>query len=77
MSIHFLNSRAAPPPFGIRRAWRTLGRRLESSREMLATWGARSRERELLAQMSDWELKDIGISRYDAVREIQKPFWRP
>jgi len=77
MSIHFLNSRASPPSFGIWQAWRTLGRWLESSRQILAIWASRSRERELLAQMSDWELKDIGASRYDAAREIQKPFWRP
>jgi uncharacterized protein YjiS (DUF1127 family) len=27
--------------------------------------------------MSEAELKDIGASRYDAMMEIQKPFWRP
>ena len=54
-----------------------LGEWLESLREVLATWTSRSRERNLLAQMSDADLKDIGVSRYDAMMEIQKPFWRP
>ena len=77
MSIHFLNSRSVAPSFGIWRTRRTLGKWFESSMEILATWASRSRERELLARMSDEELKDIGASRYDAEREIQKPFWRP
>ena len=77
MSIHLLNSRAAAPSFGISPARRTLGSWFESSMEILATWKSRSRERDLLAQMSDKELKDIGASRYDAEMEIRKPFWRP
>jgi uncharacterized protein YjiS (DUF1127 family) len=54
-----------------------LGKWFESSMEILATWASRSRERRLLAQMSDADLKDIGASRYDAEMEIRKPFWRP
>jgi uncharacterized protein YjiS (DUF1127 family) len=77
MSIHFLNSRAVAPSFGIWRTRRTLGKWFESSMETLGTWKSRSRERQLLAQMSDSELKDIGASRYDAEMEIRKPFWRP
>ena len=77
MSIHFLNSRAAAPTFGIWPARRASGKWFESSMETLATWKSRSRERDLLAQMSDSELKDIGASRYDAEMEIRKPFWRP
>ena len=26
--------------------------------------------------MNDRDLKDIGITRYDAYREAHKPFWR-
>jgi uncharacterized protein YjiS (DUF1127 family) len=40
------------------------------------TWRRRSREREILMTMSDKELKDIGITRYDAQYEAHKPFWR-
>jgi uncharacterized protein YjiS (DUF1127 family) len=77
MSIHLLNSGAAAPSLGIWRALRMLGKWFESSMETLATWKSRSRERDLLAQMSDRELKDIGASRYDAEMEVRKPFWRP
>lgn len=27
--------------------------------------------------MSDRDLKDIGVARYDAHYEARKPFWRP
>ena len=33
------------------------------------------RSRRLLLELSDYELKDIGLSRYDAVREAQRRFW--
>jgi Domain of unknown function (DUF1127) len=29
-----------------------------------------------LAMMSDRSLRDIGVTRYDATREPNKPFWR-
>jgi uncharacterized protein YjiS (DUF1127 family) len=77
MSIHLLHSRAAAPSIGTGKLFRSLGERLESFTEVLAAWASRSRERRLLAQMSDAELKDIGVSRYDAIMEIRKPFWRP
>ncbi|QCO14958.1 DUF1127 domain-containing protein [Azospirillum brasilense] len=34
------------------------------------------RQREALLSLSDRELRDIGITRYDAVTEAQKPLWR-
>jgi uncharacterized protein YjiS (DUF1127 family) len=77
MSIHLLHSRAVRPSSPIWKPCRILGEWLESLREVLASWASRSRERNLLAQMSDADLKDIGVSRYDAMMEIQKPFWRP
>lgn len=36
----------------------------------------RRRTRLILAEMSDHMLKDIGLTRCDAVREADKPFWR-
>jgi len=33
-------------------------------------------ERAQLRALSDRELRDIGISRSDALREAKKPFWR-
>ena len=37
---------------------------------------ARSRERQALARMSDRELRDIGVTRYEALHEASKPCWR-
>ncbi|HEY3721021.1 MAG TPA: DUF1127 domain-containing protein [Roseiarcus sp.] len=76
MSIHPLGC-VTGPSFGIWKLWRLSGEWRESVTEVLATWTSRSRERNLLAQMSETELKDIGASRYDVMMEIQKPFWRP
>jgi uncharacterized protein YjiS (DUF1127 family) len=36
---------------------------------------ARARQRRQLSQMPDYLLKDIGISRADAMQEADKPFW--
>ena len=33
-------------------------------------------QRKMLAQMSDHMLKDIGITRADALNEANKPFWK-
>jgi len=43
---------------------------------LLAVWETRARERKALAEMPPNLLKDIGISRIDAHRETDKPFWR-
>jgi uncharacterized protein YjiS (DUF1127 family) len=43
----------------------------------LEQWRARAAERRALAQLTDWELKDIGISRAEADGEAEKWFWRP
>ena len=43
---------------------------------MLRCWIARSRSRQLLAQLDDRMLKDIGLSRADAVIEGRKHFWQ-
>jgi len=42
----------------------------------IARWIERSRQRRALASLSDHELRDIGITRIEAVREAEKPFWR-
>jgi len=36
----------------------------------------RADTRKQLLQLSDWELKDLGISRGDALIEGTKPFWK-
>ena len=42
----------------------------------LITWQQRASERAALASMDDRFLKDMGISRADALQEYSKPFWR-
>ena len=41
----------------------------------ILTWWERSRQRRALQALDDWALKDIGLSRVDAMRECDKPFW--
>jgi uncharacterized protein YjiS (DUF1127 family) len=43
----------------------------------LLVWHDRARERRTLLGLSDRQLRDIGISRADAGREGDKPFWHP
>jgi uncharacterized protein YjiS (DUF1127 family) len=42
----------------------------------IASWGERVRQRRALVSLPDHMLKDIGISRVDAWREAEKPFWQ-
>ena len=53
-----------------------IARRALQGIEHVAIWAARVRERRQLHRLSDHMLKDIGVSRSDAEREISKPFWR-
>jgi uncharacterized protein YjiS (DUF1127 family) len=39
-------------------------------------WHMRYRTRQELARFSDQMLQDIGVSRYDANQEADKPFWK-
>lgn len=65
-AVHQIHRAAARPP-----------RESRSWAATIDTWWRRSREREILMTMSDRDLKDIGIARYDAHYEARKPFWRP
>jgi uncharacterized protein YjiS (DUF1127 family) len=42
----------------------------------LSLWWRRARERRELLRMSDRDLRDIALTRIDALREATKPFWR-
>ncbi|MBT4889315.1 MAG: DUF1127 domain-containing protein [Rhodospirillales bacterium] len=44
--------------------------------ETLVTWQRRSMERTQLKNMSEHLLRDMGISREQAQKEINRPFWR-
>jgi len=43
---------------------------------VVARWIERVRQRRVLAGLDDAMLRDIGITRVEAVRECEKPFWR-
>jgi uncharacterized protein YjiS (DUF1127 family) len=43
---------------------------------LIGIWHRRSSERQVLAAMSARALQDIGITRWDARHEANKPFWR-
>jgi uncharacterized protein YjiS (DUF1127 family) len=53
-----------------RRPW------LDRLSALLREWQRRARSRNELAALCDRCLRDIGATRYDAYREISKPFWR-
>jgi uncharacterized protein YjiS (DUF1127 family) len=42
----------------------------------LHVWSDRWHQRHELAQWTDRELHDVGLSWSDVVREAEKPFWR-
>jgi uncharacterized protein YjiS (DUF1127 family) len=44
---------------------------------IVARWLERGRSRRVLATLDDHQLRDIGISRADALLESERPFWRP
>lgn len=43
---------------------------------LFASWIERARQRQALAGLDARQLRDIGITRTDAARECEKPFWR-
>ena len=49
---------------------------LRAGLSLIAQWIERSRQRQALAGLEDCMLRDIGITRADAARECEKPFWR-
>jgi uncharacterized protein YjiS (DUF1127 family) len=53
------------------RAW------LTRAFELALIWLERARQRRQLAELSDYMLKDIGLSRADVAGETAKAFWRP
>ena len=44
---------------------------------IMMIWQERAEQRHALGELNERMLKDIGISRVDAFREAQKPFWLP
>lgn len=65
---------------GLGEAWvaaaRALKMALLASLAALVLWQERSRQRTHLAELPERELKDMGMSRSDALREADKAPWR-
>jgi uncharacterized protein YjiS (DUF1127 family) len=47
-----------------------------SAMKMIRKWQRRARGRHELAAMGDRMLKDIGLTRADALAQASKPFWK-
>ncbi|MGB8400462.1 DUF1127 domain-containing protein [Bradyrhizobium sp.] len=66
----------------MREPWRAgfraaAGRNLLSACDhIIAIWLDRRQGRQELVSLDDRQLKDVGISREEALREAGKPFWR-
>ncbi|MCP5368041.1 MAG: DUF1127 domain-containing protein [Hyphomicrobiales bacterium] len=43
--------------------------------DTLAEWQERARQRRQLQELDDHMLRDLGLSRADAQRESERPFW--
>ena len=54
---------------------RQLARQAERVVTTLLRWHELGRQRRALMRLDDAMLKDIGISRVDALREAERPFW--
>ena len=59
-----------------RRRKRTLAAGFIAAFDLLCDWTERNRQRRALLSLSDTMLRDIGISRADAMMEGEKPFWK-
>ncbi|MCB8838006.1 DUF1127 domain-containing protein [Aurantimonas sp. VKM B-3413] len=42
---------------------------------LVCRWSGRRRQRLDLAMLSDWQLRDLGLTRDAAIEEARKPFW--
>jgi uncharacterized protein YjiS (DUF1127 family) len=49
---------------------------LTQLRETLHVWRERQHQRRQLAELSERDLHDVGLSWSDIVFEAEKPFWR-
>jgi len=49
---------------------------LQSLAKAYRVWRRRSQTRRSLKTLSEHQLRDIGVSRAEAVVEADKPFWR-
>jgi uncharacterized protein YjiS (DUF1127 family) len=73
--MHAISTAGAPIDFShaATRSWLDTAR---VSWRTVACWHERARQRRALAALSDELLRDIGVTRFDAEHEANKPFWR-
>lgn len=45
-------------------------------RRLLAAWSLRRHDRMTYARMSERDLRDAGVNRFEIERELARPFWR-
>ncbi len=55
-------------------SWRN---RFEATMATVRLWSRRRRTRPSLAELDDYMLRDIGLTRAEARQESSIPFWRP
>ena len=61
--------------FFVNRALSRAGAKIHRFGATILLWRSRQRERRALKQLDDRFLRDIGVTRSEAVREAAKPFW--
>jgi len=66
----------APGGVALHDGLQALARIYREGSEALSLWRARARQRRYLRELSPHLLRDIGISRGEALREARKPCWR-
>ena len=61
---------------GVKHLLSVLNRQLQKGFKQLKLFYQRANQRRQLVEMEDRVLKDIGISRSEALEEARKPFWK-
>jgi uncharacterized protein YjiS (DUF1127 family) len=74
--MSFLTINGAKPLLNWGRMRGTIRRWLGAAYNEISEWRRRSHQRDELARMTRYELRDAGINPNDAAHEIGKPFWR-
>lgn len=65
------------PHYGAAPAGQRLALRIGRILDVLRVWHERARRRRELQEIPEHLLRDMGITREDVDREMDKPFWRP
>jgi|RhiMethySRZTD1v2_1073278.scaffolds.fasta_scaffold03408_6 uncharacterized protein YjiS (DUF1127 family) len=60
----------------LRRRWQSCRALVFRGRDWLLAWHQSAAEQRYLADLSDRDLRDIGLSRDEVVRESTQSFWR-